>query len=241
MKILFIFALSIFIIPHHAHAQCQASDKSCMMNEILATSSSIDNRVWRDKILRELAKSYTHEGKEAQAIALIAKIDKPDTKAMAIRGIGMAAADNKWTDKERYEALFIALTEEAEKISHPPSQGIAYTYIAMAQAFAKDDKGAFETAAAMKNEALRNKAFGETAEIQAERGDYKNALQSIKQINNVAFKNKAYGLVSHIFTKNGDLQNAYAAAQNITNPYSKSQALQDIVNFGNKEETITDK
>ena len=230
----------ILLAPSNAHASCDLQNKGCVMQEILDTASSIENPAWRDKVLRELAKSYTHEGKEDQALPLISQIQKADTKAMAIRGIGIAAADNNWKDAPRYATLFTALTKEAQKIDHLPSQGIAYTYIAMAQAFAKDDAGAMKTAKSMQNQALRNKAFGESAEIQAERGDYVAATESIQQIDSLAFRNKAYGLVAKILTQKGQLQDAYKAAQKIDNAYGKSQALQNIVNFGNKEETLTD-
>ena len=53
---------------------------------------------------------------------------------MTIRGIGFAAADGKW-QTEKYPPLFEKLTAKAGTIEHLPSQAIAYTYIAMAQAF----------------------------------------------------------------------------------------------------------
>ena len=157
---------------------------------------------------------------------------------MTIRGIGFAAADNKWTDSVRYKTLFTNLTAEAEKIEHKPSYAIAYTYIAMAQAFAGDDEGAMATATSMTDQALRNKAFAESAEIQAERGNSDAAHLSISKIDSLSFRNKAYNIVANIFTKSGDLKNAYKAAHKIENAYTKSQALQKIVNFDNAEETI---
>ena len=217
---------------------CEISDKLCLMKEIKESADKIENQSWRDKAYRELAKSYTYEGFSDEAIALIAQIKTPDTQAMTIRGIGMAAADSKWPDKKRYDALFKKLTMEAEKIEHPPSHAIAYTYIAMAQAFAGDDAGATKTAKAMTNDALRNKAFGETAEIQAERGDYDAAMASIKEVGSLSFRNKAYTIVSAIFTKRGELDKAYKTAQNIENSYKRAQILQDIVNYGNSEETL---
>lgn len=134
-----------------AHAKCNATDKLCLMAEIKETADNIEKQSWRDQAYRELAKSYTYEGHPDKAITLIGEIKTPDTKAMTIRGIGMAAADSHWKQKERYTDLFKKLTFEAEKIEHPPSYAIAYTYIAMAQAFAKDDDGAMETARGMKN------------------------------------------------------------------------------------------
>jgi len=208
------------------------------MDEIKASAPLIDQKSWRDKTYRELAKSYTYEGYEDKAIELIALIETPDTKAMTIRGIGMAAADNKWPERDRYNILFKKLSDEAKKIDHPPSYAIAYTYIAMAQAFAGDDAGAMTTAKGMENQALRNKAYGETAEIQAERGDYTKAMESIAAIDSAAYRNKAYATVAGIFTKTGKLGEAYATAEKIDNAYTKAQAYQKIVNYGNKEEML---
>ena len=226
------------LTPSIVYAKCDISDKLCVMAEIKETTKAIDNQSWRDKSLRELAKSYTYAGHEDKAMALIDEIETPDTKAMTIRGIGMAAADNEWEDKERYNKLFKNLATEAEKIEHKPSYAIAYTYIAMAQAFAKDDAGAMATAKAMENDALRNKAFGETAEIQAERGDFNAAMASIKEIDTASFRNKAYGTVADIFTKQGRLSEAYASAGQIDNAYKKTEALLKIINYGNDEETL---
>lgn len=234
--ILIVFGLICF--PYNAQAGCQATDKACLMQELKDIAPQIDNKSWRDKSYRELAKSYTYEGLEDKAIELIGVIQTPDTKAMTIRGIGFAAADNEWPDKERYNKLFKTLTVEANKIEHPPSKAIAFTYIAMAQAFAKDDAGAMKTAKSMENEALRHKAFAESAEIQAERGDFDAAMESIQQIGSVAFSNKAYGIISNIFLKKKMLQEAYNSANKITNFYKKAQALQNIINFGNEEESL---
>ena len=237
ITIFFCLALPYFTMPSFAQT-CPATDKTCLMSEITSLSAKIEKQSWRDKTLRELAKSYTHEGLENDAIKLITKIKTPDTKALTIRGIGFAAADNKWSDSARYKTLFTNLTAEAQKIEHKPSYAIAYTYIAMAQAFAGDDEGAMATATSMTDQALRNKAFAESAEIQAERGNSDAAHLSISKIDSLSFRNKAYNIVANIFTKSGDLKNAYKAAHKIENAYTKSQALQKIVNFGNAEETI---
>lgn len=223
------------LAPALAQEKCAASDKNCLMRELETTAATIEEEKWRDQTYRELAKSYTYEGQPDKAISLIDKIINPDTKAMTIRGIGMAAADSKW-DEAKYSKLFTDLTAAAEKIDHPPSYAIAYTYIAMAQAFAGDDAGAMATAKGMENDALRHKAFGETAEIQAERGDYAAAMQSITAIDDRAFRNKAYRIVSKIFAKRGEAQKAYDTAVQIDNPYTKSEALQTILNIGNPEE-----
>lgn len=225
-------------------AKCMITDKLCVMAEIKSTAALVEKQSWRDQSYRELAKSYTYEGYEYKAIALIQDIKTPDTKAMTIRGIGMAAADRGWKnsaqkkDEARYNKLFKQLTLTADKIEHAPSRAIAYTYIAMSQAFAKDDEGAMATAKSMENDALRNKAFGESAEIQAERGDFDAAMASIVEIGSLSFRNKAYATISRIFTKKAMLEKAYNAAQKINNSYLKAQVLQNIINHGNNEETL---
>src|SRR5690606_28818351 len=128
-----------------------------------------------------LAKTYAYEGQAQKAVAIIPKVANNDTRAMTIRGIGMAAASAKLS-KTQYASLWKDLKDEAAKITHAPSQGIAYTYISMSQVYAGDDAAARETASKMSDGALRNKAYGEAAEIEAERGDLPNALLSLAAI-----------------------------------------------------------
>lgn len=240
--------LAVMFIPS-AYAQetpaadtdvkCEVTDKSCLMGQLEETAAKIDNESWQDKVYRELAKSYTYEGYEDNAIALIEKIHNPDTQAMTIRGIGFAAADSKWNDKARYDALFGKLAAKAQTIDHPPSHGIALTYIAMAQAFAGDNEGATATAAGMENDALRHKAFGESAEIQAERGEFAAAMDSIAHIDDLAFRNKAHRIISKIFVQKGMKAEAYEAAMKIVdNPYMQAAAIQFILNADNPEENL---
>lgn len=235
MPIIFLALLLLFSQTQALAQACSVKEKLCIMEQAEGIIANIDNDSWRDKAYRELAKSYTYEGQPDKAIALIPKIQNADTKAMTIRGIGFAAADRSW-QRHKYNDLFQKLDKAAQTIDHPPSHAIAYTYISMAQAFAKDDEGAMKTAASIENNALRHKAFGETAEIQAERGDFKAAMDSIVEIDSLAFRNKSYRLVSKIFTKQGRLQEAYEAAMKINNPYTQAQSLQTILNYGNPEE-----
>jgi len=214
---------------------CNAMDRPCLLRQMEAITPTIDDVAWRDQTYRELAKTYTYEGKIDQALAIIPKVDTPDTRAMTIRGIGMAAAHLK-LQPAQYQNLFTRLADEAKKITHPPSQAIAWTYIAMSQAFAGDDAGARATAATMQNSALRNKAYGETSEIEAERGDVKNALTSIGFIDTLSYRNKAYDTVSEIFINRALVAEAYQCANMIDNPYLKAKAIQRILNKGNKEQ-----
>jgi ATP/maltotriose-dependent transcriptional regulator MalT len=223
-----IFFLTLFVtMPTYAQS-CDVSTRKCLIEELLTEAEQIDNDTWQAQIYREAAKSMAKHGNIDGAIALIPKIKNPDTLALTIRGIGMEAAGLNLS-QDRYDAVFNKLKDESNKIEHPPSQAIAFTYIAMSQAFAGDDDGAWQTAASMENDALRNKAYGETAEIQAEMGKYDEAMKSIGFINQASFRNKAYTTVSKILADEGYYQNAFYAAKNIDNPYKKANAYQYIL------------
>ena len=224
----FLLALSLICAVPAMAAECALEDRTCVINSLREAAGKIETVAWRDQTYRELAKTLAFDGDTDGAIALIEKIETPDTKAMTIRGIGMAAADNKLS-KEQYVDIFQKLRVAADKITHPPSYAIALTYIAMSQAFARDNDGAWKTASEMENEALRHKAYAETAEIQAEKGDYAAASKSIEFITSEAFRNKAYGTVSKILANGKKLDEALKAAQAITNPYKKAEALQYVL------------
>lgn len=229
-KVLFISGVCFFAMASgSAMAQsCGIEDRSCILKEIESQSAKIENASWRDQTYRELAKTQAFEGDMDGALATIDKIEKPDTQAMTIRGIGMAAA-NLELSKAEYDALFTRLRVKAETIEHPPSYAIALTYIAMAQAFAGDNDGAWKTASEMKNDALRHKAYGETAEIQAEAGDADAAMKSVGFIKSLAYRNKSYALVSKLLADRGQLDAALKAAAYIENPYKNAKALQYIL------------
>ncbi len=229
-----LFILSLFLVfttisaPASAKEACKTSDRICILAQMEADAASIKNQSWKDQTYREIAKTYAFERKFKKAVAVIDKIKTPDTKAMTIRGIGMTFAP-QGHEKAELHKLFSALRVKAEEIEHPPSYAIALTYIAMAQAFAGDNEGAWKTAADMKNDALRHKAFAETAEIQAEKGDFNSARISIESIESVAFKNKAYTIVSKILSESGLYNDAYSAANAITNAYKKTQVMQYLL------------
>lgn len=231
------FFLNLLIIfPANAQSEpqkeieCSIENRLCILQQMKTDAALIDNVSWRDQAYRELAKTFAFEGKTDEAITLIDSIETPDTKAMTIRGIGMAVADHKLT-KEKFDPVFKKLRNVADKIEHQPSYGIALTYIAMAQAFAGDHDGAWKTASEMQNEDLRHKAFAETAEIQAERGDFISAQKSIGFIESLSFRNKAYLTVIKILADQKDLVHAYELAKLITNPYTKTEAVQYILDI----------
>lgn len=231
----FIFIL-VFLSGTHtgisAHAQesrkCAPEDRSCIIDMLETVTADIDNQRWRDQTYREIAKIYAFDGNLDKALAVLNKIETPDTVAMSIRGIGMTLADQT-LDQTAYTESFSKLRSYAETIEHPPSYAIALTYIAMAQAFAGDNEGAWATAKSMKNDALRHKAYAETAEIQAEKGNYEAARQSIEAIESLAFRNKAFSIVAKILTEKEMYDEAMQAAYKIDNPYKKAQALKLIL------------
>ena len=221
--------LSAVISSAQANASvCQAQDRNCVITQLIEETQKIENPNWRDQSYREIAKSLAGEGFFDAALEIWVKIENPDTKALTIRGIGMAAADHN-LEKSRYDGLFAELRAKSETIEHPQSYAIALTYVAMAQAFAKDDEGAWATAASMENDALRHKAYGETAEIQAEMGNVDAALKSIGFIGSKAYRNKSYALVSKILADQALFDQALEAAGPLTNAYKKAKALQYVL------------
>ncbi len=248
----FLFFLSmigsiIFIGTAPAYAEetnktqsCSAHNRPCLIDEMTALTADIDKKAWRDQTYREIAKTLAFDGQFEKAVSIIDKIETPDTKAMTIRGIGVILAAQSHSAEE-LNNKFSTLHSKAKEIEHAASHGIALTYIAMAQAFAGDDKGAWETCAMMENVSLQNKAYGETAEIQAERGDFKAAQKSIQSIESPAFRNKAYVTISRILSDKGLYDDALSAATNITNAYKKTQALQYLLDAQKPRERILEK
>ncbi len=207
---------------------CAVDNRGCIRAMIESSAAGIENVAWRDQTYRELAKTKAFDGDMAGALRTLDSIENPDTKALTIRGIGMAVADLNKGDAESAEA-FAQLRAKAEEIKHPPSYAIALTYIAMAQAFAGDNDGAWKTASEMENDALRHKAYGETAEVQAGKGNFTAAIKSIGLIDSAAYRNKAYAVTSSIFANAGDYAHALDMAVRIDNAYKKSSALQYVL------------
>lgn len=217
------------MVAHAAPPLCaDAADRACLTGVLTETAAQITEPNWRDQTYREIAKLMTTQGRFDDALGLIPLVQNPDTRAMTIRGIGMAAAALRRPAAD-YEVLFTRLRAEADKIDHPPSLAIALTYIAMAQALAGDDAGATKTAQSMENAALRNKAFAESAEIQAARENLPAALASITHINDPVFRDKAHRTIAKILSDNGHYDKALAAAQQISNNYQRAQALLPIL------------
>lgn len=229
--ILLFYALLLAALPARAEDKpvcATATDKTCLTDLLTATAADITENNWRDQTFREIAKLMTKQDRFDDALALIARVQNPDTRAMTIRGIGMEAAALR-RDPAVLAPLFAQLRGAADAIDHPPSHAIALTYIAMAQAFAGDDDGATATAKSMENAALRNKAFAESAEIQAARQDLDAALVSISHIDDPAFRDKALRTIAKILSDNGHYDKALAAAQQISNNYQRAQAFLQLL------------
>lgn len=227
-----LFLLVIFM-PFHLKAEdiVSSNEPMVMMQASLVEIAKIKEPRWRNNAYRDLAESMAFFNEDAaSAIDIIKKIDNPDTQAITIRAIGMALAIHKNLPDDHYKRIFKQLDDAATLVTDEGARDIAYTYIAMAQAFAGLDADATKTTDAMKNPALKHKAFGETAEIQAERGDYNAAITSINLIDSTAFKNKALKIVSDIFVKRKDLNSAFKTASQITNSTKKAAAFQKIIN-----------
>ncbi len=224
MWVLFLVLVPFLASPARAGVTCRADDRACLIKTLDELAATIPDDSGRDQTWRETAKLMAAAGMIDEAVTIIAKIKTPDTKAMTIRGIGMAAADLK-LPKEKLDALFTQLRVEADKIEHAPSHAIALTYIGISQAFAGDDAGAMATSASMTNAALRNKAYGETAEIQAERNDLPAVIKSLAAIDDAGYKDKEMGIITKIFSDRSEYAHALEIAQMIGNSYQKSQAL----------------
>lgn len=230
-RIIFLFlALSTGLLAFGAQAACtSAADRNCITAKIIEDAIATREEVWRDQMLRDVAASLTYDGQEDKAISLIAQIKNPDTKAMTIRIIGMAAALYGNKSEDHLKLTFEKLAKIAVTIPQPDANAIAFTYIAMSQAFAGMDEAAWLTASKMENAALRFKAYAETAEIQAERGDLPAAMKSIGFIQSAAYKNKAYQKVAQILIKKGQLDDALQSAIAIDNPTKRAQTLQELL------------
>lgn len=227
----FLFTPALVLAQMPDTGACEkADDKTCIINQIDNLATAIPEQRWRDKAWKELATAAAIEGDLDRAETIMNRIDNGDTRAMTIRAIGMAlAAQQQRYDTRAYQAVFARLVRMAETITHDGARGIAYTYIAMSQAFAGMNDDATQTAKAMDNSALRNKAFGETAEIQAERGDIDAALASISHIDSLSFRNKAYGIIAGILMKEHSYDKALRAVQSIDNPTRRVEYLQKLL------------
>ncbi|HRC26081.1 MAG TPA: hypothetical protein PKX87_01470, partial [Alphaproteobacteria bacterium] len=210
-------------------APCLSDNRPCLLNRIESLAGKITEDRWRDATYRELAKTLAFDGLTDRAVGIVGKIKAPDTRAMAIRGIGMTVAERKTLPLPARKIFYDQLEAAAKAIDHAPSRAIALTYISMAQAFAGDDDLALATARSMDNDSLRNKAFGETAEIQAERGAAAAALSTLQQIASVPYRDKQHLIVLKILANAGQYDEALKAVWAIENPVLQSEGIQYLL------------
>src|SRR5687768_17374282 len=85
-------------------AACAGTDKACLFDMLEETTATVGEQQWQDQTWREMAKLLAHDGQADRAISLISRIKNPDTRAMTIRGIGVAAAENR-LNREDYDQL----------------------------------------------------------------------------------------------------------------------------------------
>lgn len=232
MKAAIAILFFIILAPHPAWAEadsrCLITDRPCLLKTLKTVTSEIEDVRWRDQTYREVLRHLAATAHIDDALDMIGHVENPDTRAMTIRGIGMEIARMDMDEDQRHD-FFQRLMSAAETIEHEASHAIAYTYIAMAQAFAGDNEAALRTANTIENTALRNKAHAEAAEIQAERGDITALMTSIDAIDDAAFRNKALYDVSRILATQRRLEDALDTAYNITNPYQQAQAMLHIL------------
>ncbi|MCB9988941.1 MAG: hypothetical protein H6868_06355 [Rhodospirillales bacterium] len=207
---------------------CAAKDTACLLKELETVSEKIDEARWRDQTYRELAKLLTHEKKTDEALALIEKVENSDTRAMTIRGIGVAAAETDLSDTEK-KALYDSLILAAQEIESDASRPIALRYVAKGQVLAGFDDDGRATTVSIDNLSQRDKAYEEIAEVEAKQNKLDQALQSIAGIESPPYRDRARSAVSRIFAGKGQYEEALTAARAIENAYTRADALRLIL------------
>lgn len=203
---------------------CTADDNACMAKYMADLANVIKEKDWHDKVLREAAKFMTAAGMWQESLKLIPQIYNDDTKAMTIRGIGMALA-NQDPKTPELVAAFNKLMEAATTIVTEASNAVAVTYVAMGQAEAGLGDEALKTAAQMTNAALRNKAYGEIAETHAKKNNLAEIKKALVKIDDASFKDKYGHRCVEVLTASGHKNEAVEVAKMITDPYKQADAL----------------
>ncbi|MBI1326758.1 MAG: hypothetical protein GC136_03850 [Alphaproteobacteria bacterium] len=203
---------------------CAVVDNACMAKYMAELAKVIQEKDWHDKVLREAAKFMTAAGMWQESLNLIPQIYNEDTKAMTIRGIGMALADKNLQQPELI-AAFEKLMQAATTITTEASNAVAVTYVAMGQAEAGLGDEALKTAALMTNAALRNKAYGEIAETHAKKAHFADIPKALAKIDDLSFKDKYAHRCVEVLTSSHHIEQAVETAKLISDPYKKASAL----------------
>ncbi len=203
-------------------------DNACISSLLEETLENLENKSWRDQGYRDLAEMYVLQNRPGEALNAIAKINNPDTRAMAIRKSATAVSEIEVTDPEK--TIMFEMFEQASKaIQHHPSMEIALTYLSIAMAEAGLFEEAVNAVPDITNVSLRNKAYAEIAEVQARHKNGTLAIQNIKKIETESFRNQAAKRVAGVLAEHNDFKSAVQITEIISNSAHKAAALQGIL------------
>ncbi len=228
MRLLYFLAFTFFLITSAQAADapplCASGDNTCLFTALQNATKNIDNDRYRDQTLRDMSKLMIHEKNFPAAIDLFHQIKSADTKAMTLRGIGVATAETDFLESDK-KNIYTNLIEAAEEITEEDSRVIALRYVAKGQALAGFDDDAHATMRMIDNRSQRDKAFEEIAEVQAKQDKLGEAVKSIAAIESPPYRDRAYGAISKIFVHKENYESAIKTAQMIETPYNRAQAL----------------
>jgi hypothetical protein len=215
---------------------CKEDIRSCLLDDLKAAITKIDKQTWTDRALRDFAKVQAELGTVTPALKAAQKIDNPDTRAMALRGIAIAVAQS-----ERYapaqDTILAKISRQAKTMDHAPSRAIARTYIAKALAIAGHDRSAYETAAKIDNGDMRNKAYGAIAEAQARQGHTQAVITSLGKVDDAGYRNRQYKTTAKMLADKGDMKAARRLANAIEgNAVLRAGTLQALLNRISKKQ-----
>ena len=231
ISIITLFVLIVFATALAAkNNTCNHRIQKCLLTDLQAAISLIDDQTWADRARREFAKTQATLGDADVAMQAAGKIKNPDTRAMAIRGIAIAVAESERNAPVKHR-LFSKLMARADAIAHPPSRFIALTYIAKARAIAGYDNKAYATAAGIENPDMRNKAYGAIAQAQANSGRINALTISLGKIDDNGYRNRQRKTTAKILARNNNMKAARRIAATIEgNALLKAKALQTLLN-----------
>ncbi len=209
---------------------CTIDNQECVLERVLNDIQGIDNQEWKDQSTHDVAHLHAKTGQLDKAIKLIAHISTDELKAKTIRIIGMSVK-GQLTEKSERSLIFTALHVEAKKIANPTAFATALKNVAISEAYSGDHESALKKIASIDNQAFRNMAYAEVAQVEAQYGTWAFAHESLEKIDNQAVKSKAYETIAKILADRNMISESYEAAQKITNAYQKSQAILYTLNI----------
>ena len=221
---------------HARDTACEKPLQACLLHDLQAAITKIDKQTWTDRALRDYARVQTELGDVDPALRAEEKIDTPDTRAIAIRGIAIAVAESD-RDAPLKTRIFAKLDQHAKALEHAPSRAIARTYIAKARAIAGRDRAAYQIAAKIDNTDMRNKAYGAIAEAQARQGRIKAVMTSLGKVDDTGYRNRQYKTTAKMLADGGDMKAARRLANAIEgNAVLRAGTLQALLNRISKKQ-----